>query len=44
MSEYLGQQGYYNFSSAVFQPILSVLESLVEKNKVFVENKCIKYR
>lgn len=44
MSEFLGQQGVYNFSSAVLQPVLSVLHELSNDNKLFLDRSCLKLR
>jgi hypothetical protein len=41
MSEFLGQQGIYNFSSAVLQPVLKGLYELNEANKLQLINRCL---
>ena len=41
MSEFLGQQGIYNFSSAVLQPILKILYELNEASKLQLSKRCL---
>jgi hypothetical protein len=42
MNEYIGQQGYCKYSSAVLQPILSSLSSLALNKGIVIYNQCIK--
>lgn len=42
MENFIGQQGFHNFSSAVFQPILRTLQGFSDNNRLRFEKNCIK--
>lgn len=42
MDEFLGFQGFHNFSSAVLQPILQGISMYFAEKKAFIDGRCLK--